>query len=682
MARTAKKWATPRRRMLALAAGCLLAFHSAPAWSMTLREAADLAVKTYPDVRAAEEFGKALDQKVQQAFAGYLPKMDFTAGYGPENADNTTTRLVNKSAGRNKHDLTMNRGEAGVVVKQNLFDGFDVRSRVSQAKAQLQAAQARLELTADTVALLAIQAYVELVMKHIQLELIKDNVLLHQRILSKVQKKFEGGAGPEADVHQAKSRTLLASANHASNQAALENAQAKFSELIGLPALTEMEMLRPRAPEKLLPRSVEEVLQEALHGNPELVAARWSVAAAEAGVEGAKAALWPKLDVELTASNTANVAGTEGHAQSTAAMLRMNYNAFDGGADVSRIQEQRNLLEQARQNLDKTRRSVEENTRETWHKLVMSQNRIRLMKQHYAVSRQVTASYHDQFKMGKRTLLDVLNSENELFSAKNGLLFEELTYVKSAYELFARMGTLRDALNEEPPASADQKIHIERDVVDPESNQPVSAPDVGEPLPLKPLPSAASKGGEQESSPKPAKGSVDKGKDQPPPEQPKPHASAEVPMGAAEPAAEPVVAKPDSQPVVESPAVAAEPPQRAVSNPEADSQATDTPAAAVAPAAQSPAISPDGSAFQQPGSPELNKPEETPSIPSPQAALEGESGTEAMPLTRSERLSPLHVVHSHDLPDPVLMEALLDTSPGQKEGVLADKDGLPVTGIR
>ncbi|MEO5350126.1 MAG: TolC family outer membrane protein [Magnetococcus sp. YQC-3] len=463
MANITKKLTTSRRDVLALAVMFAVAFQADPAWSLTIKEAADLAVKTYPDVQAAEEFGKALDQKVRQAFAGYLPKMDFSTGYGPETADNATTRAVNKAISRDQHGLTMNRGEATLILKQNIFDGYDVRAKVAQAKAQLQSAQSRLESTADSVALMAVQVYVDLVLKHIQLELIKDNVLLHQRIMAKVQKKFEGGAGTEADVNQAKSRTFLASANHASNQAAYKNAQAKFTEIVGLPPLLEQEMLRPIAPEKLLPKSVEEALDAALRNSDELEAARFNLVAAEAGLEIAKATLYPKVDMELTGANNANVGGSAGHGQTLTAMVRMNYNVFDGGADVSKIQEQRNMLEQARQVLDKTQRALEETTREAWNKVAMAQNRISFMRQHYAVSKQVTASYHDQFKMGKRTLLDVLNSENELFAAKNGLLFEELTYAKSTYELFAKMGILRDALQSLPPPTPEQRIQIERD---------------------------------------------------------------------------------------------------------------------------------------------------------------------------------------------------------------------------
>ncbi|MBF0342191.1 MAG: TolC family outer membrane protein, partial [Magnetococcales bacterium] len=458
-----------RRRALTLIACLLMPLSSLPAWGMTLREAADLAVKGYPDVLAAQEYGKALDQKVQQALAGYLPKMDFSAGYGPERSDNSTTRAANQAAGKSDRSLSMNRGETALIVRQNVFDGFDVRSRVAQSKAQLQAAQSKLTAVSDNVALQAVSAYIDLVLKYIQLEMIKENVLLHQRILSKVEEKFKGGAGTEADVDQTRSRTYLASANHATNQAAYKNAQAKFIELIAVPPLKETEMFRPQTPVKLLPKSVEEATESALHNSAELEEARLNVVAAEFALEIAKATLSPKLDMELSGSENRNVQGTAGPGNSLAAMLRMNVNLFEGGAGTARIQEQRNLLDQSRQNMEKTKRSLEEGIQEAWNKLTMSKERINFLKQHFEVSKRVTASYHDQFKMGKRTLLDVLNSENELFAAKNGLLFEELNHTKSGYELLAKMGGLRNALNEETATPPAEKISLPKDTSDPAS---------------------------------------------------------------------------------------------------------------------------------------------------------------------------------------------------------------------
>ncbi|MEO5347938.1 MAG: TolC family outer membrane protein [Magnetococcus sp. YQC-9] len=450
-----------RPRLLSVVVCLLLPLQATSVWALTLRDAVEIAVKSYPEVLAAQEYGKSLDQKVQQSLAGYLPRVDFTAGYGQEKSDNTTTRSANQLLGKSEHALSMKRGESALTVRQNLFDGFEVRSKVAQARAQLLAARARLNLVSDNVALQAAFAYTDLVLKHVQLELIKDNVLLHQRILAKVEEKFKGGVGTEADVDQAKSRTFLASANHASNLAAYKNAQTKFTELVALPALKESEMIRPQPREKWLPNSVDEALESALRSGWDMEEARLNLEAAEAGLESAKATLYPKVDLELTGSNNANLGGVVGHSNSLTSLMRMNMNLFEGGAGRARIQEQSNLVEQTRQNKDKVQRTVETSIQETWNRLTMSRERIGFLQQHFEVSKRVVASYHDQFKMGKRTLLDLLNSENELFAAKNGLLSEEFNYIKTYYELLARTGSLRNALNEEPSSPVDPQQPIE-----------------------------------------------------------------------------------------------------------------------------------------------------------------------------------------------------------------------------
>ena len=417
--------------------GVAFLFQAVPAWSLTLPEAVDLAVKTYPEVLSAAAYEKTLEQKLRKEFAGYLPGIDFSAGYGYENSDNSTTQALGVQ------NLTLNRGESGLTLNQMIFDGFDVSSKVEKAKAQLQAAQAGLRKAEDDTALKAVQSYVDVVIKHAQLELIKDNVLLHQRILSKVRKKFSGGAGNQADVHQAKSRTYLASAGHASSQAAYQASQARFTEIIG--KVPGDDMPRPATPEILLPISLEEAVEVALRSNPELESARLGLAAAEAELDANKASFWPKVNLELGATKNNDVGGSGGQSDNASAMVRMRYNLYQGGADLAEVRGARNQIERMQQILDKVQRSLIEKIQETWSKLNTTRDRVDFLKKHVAVSKQVTSSYHDQFKMGKRTLLDVLNSENELFSATNALLFEELTYIKTSYEMLASMGTLRQA---------------------------------------------------------------------------------------------------------------------------------------------------------------------------------------------------------------------------------------------
>ena len=464
-----------RRRLPIVLAGLALFFQSAPAWSLTLPEAVELAIRTYPEVLAAERNTKSLEQKLRKEFAGYLPTMDLSAGYGRENSDNSTTR----AADPNQHDMTLSRGETGITMSQMVFDGFDVRYTVARAEADLKKAQAEWRSSTDNTALRAVQSYVDVVIRHAQLALVKDNVLLHQRILAKVRKKFEGGAGNQADVHQAQSRTYLSSASHASSRAAYQASQAKFTEIIGQEPPEGM--TRPEAPERFLPESLEMALEVALKSNPRLEGVRFDLEAAEATLKAANAPFWPKVDMELGATSNANMGGSEGHSQSASAMLRMRYNLYQGGADVAGLRGARSEKEKKQQIFDKEQRVLVEQIRELWSKLTTTRDRVGFLKKHVAVSRQVTASYHDQFKMGKRTLLDVLNSENELFSAKNAKLFEELTYIKTSYEMLANMGTLRQAFSSEPDGSSSEESSEESTEEDvPESTtQPESSQEPG-----------------------------------------------------------------------------------------------------------------------------------------------------------------------------------------------------------
>ena len=426
-----------RRRLPALATGLVLLLQVSPAWSFTLEEAVDRAVKSYPEVRAAMEERKSQEKKVREEFAGYLPVIDLSVGYGREYSDNPTTRGANVEG---QHSLSLTRGETGLTLKQMIFDGYDVRNQVAEAEASLKAASANEQKAFADTARRAVNAYSDVVIRQAQLLLVIENVRLHNEILKKVRIKFEGGAGNEADVHQAESRTHLASAGQASTQLMYDAALARFLEIVG--AEPPEGMTQPDIPEDQLPASLDEALELAMKHNLELERDRMKVVQEEAKLKSAKANFWPQVDLEIGATDNANMSGSPGHSKSAAAMLRMSYNVYKGGADKAGVEGSRSLLAKAQKTLDSTQRSVVERVSETWSKYQSSKERINFLTKHVAVSRKVVSSYHNQFKMGKRTLLDVLNSETELFSAQNTLHFENLTFIKTSYEILDYLGSL------------------------------------------------------------------------------------------------------------------------------------------------------------------------------------------------------------------------------------------------
>ncbi|MBF0621826.1 MAG: TolC family outer membrane protein [Magnetococcales bacterium] len=427
---------TLKRALPVLFIGGLIPFSSVH--GQTIDEAIQHALGTNPDVVAARKNQDAVKQQITQAKATYLPRLDLSAGYGREYTDIPSHRAAVEKG------LTLNRGESGITLTQTIFDGLGTVEDIKRAKAQYESASFGFDRTAESVVAQATNAYLETLKRRELLELVKDNVLLHQRILSKVRKKADSGAGNQADVQQTESRLALASANHAAAQGAMRQAKIRFERVIGASPQT---LTRPVMPTGKLPATLEEAIQSALSGHPAILASQADLKSAEAQHAGSLANFMPSVDLELSASNNANVSGTQSYQHTASAMLQFSYNLFNGGGDWARRKETRQRVAQNQALLDQARMNTIQEVSTAWDVLQVARERVKYLSRHLDVSKEVTAAYHNQFKIGKRTLLDVLNSETELYSAHSALTTEEFNELNGTYKLWAAMGNLRDALS-------------------------------------------------------------------------------------------------------------------------------------------------------------------------------------------------------------------------------------------
>ncbi|MBF0455589.1 MAG: TolC family outer membrane protein [Magnetococcales bacterium] len=408
------------------------------AFSQTLNELVKETLQTNPEVQAAQSNMAAIKQMVRQAKAGYLPTVDFAAGYGTEYSDNSTTRAIT-----NYHHETMGRGESSLSVNQMLFDGFRTKHDKARVEALYLAAKNNLNQTSESVAGNTLSAFLEVIKRHELLELIKDNVLLHQRSLKKIKRKVEVGGGNQVDVQQTESRLALASSSHAMGEIALKNSKARFFRITGQ---TVTELTRPDPVMDLIPNSLEKAWEIALVNHPGLQASQANLLAARAEKEGARSALFPKVNLELNYTNNGNISGAAGHSHSASAMVRLRYNLFSGWADEAKGDELMERINQRQELLEQARRTIREQVETTWETLQGTISRIAHLEKHQKISQEVTLSYHNQFKLGKRTFLDVLNSETELFNAKSTLVSAQIEYLKMVYQLLSQMGLVRQSL--------------------------------------------------------------------------------------------------------------------------------------------------------------------------------------------------------------------------------------------
>jgi len=425
-----------RRRLLGTALGALLAAPPA-VHAQTLNDVLQLVLKTNPDIQVAKFERLAADEQLRQAAAGYLPSVDLAAGVGREDSNNSTTRAL----GRPDDSLWLDRHEASLTLTQMLFDGFATSSRVEQQGATVEAAQRQLAQVAETTALRAVEVYLDVLRRQAQVDLAKDNVATHEKTLAQVRLRFEKGAGRKADVQQADSRVAYARATLVQAEGNLRDAEARYLRVVGE---RPGDIAKPPSPAKQLPKKEEEALSQALSRNTALLAAQKQLDAARAAYRGSGAPFYPRVDFELGVSDNRNTDGVAGANEDLTAMLRMRYNLYRGGADSARRQETAYGVSRAQEVLERTRRTVEETLHLSWNALQNARTRLKDLRRQVKASEQVRESYRKQFTLGQRTLLDLLDSENELYTARSALITGEFTEMFGVYRVLASTSRLLD----------------------------------------------------------------------------------------------------------------------------------------------------------------------------------------------------------------------------------------------
>ncbi|KAE9650751.1 TolC family outer membrane protein [Pseudomonas fluorescens] len=403
--------------------------------AQTLPEAMQDAVKNHPEIQAAINARIAADYQVREAQGGYLPKVDLLGGYGRESSDNTSTR-----AASNSHDWkTLNRGESTIRLQQNLFQGFGTVNEVGRQQATANSRGYALLNTSERTALTVAQVYLDVLTRREMVQLAEDNLKSHERIFDQIKLRTSRGVGRMADMDQAEARLAQAQNNLITEQTNLADANTNFLSVVG----KEPDQLeRPMGIVTALPASLDEARRAMIADSPVLRSAESDIAAAEKQYEAAKSTFYPRFDAVLQRSANNNIGGEEGHDNGYSAMLNMQFNLYNGGSDKASLQSKASQATQALDIRNNALRQLNEELGLAWNAYNNASQQVPIAQQYVDRSTKVRTSYQQQFSLGERTLLDLLDSENELFTAQQRLAQIKSLYVYTQYRIKADMGQL------------------------------------------------------------------------------------------------------------------------------------------------------------------------------------------------------------------------------------------------
>lgn len=420
------------------------------AGAVDLEEAVRAALKTNPDVGIVVENRRATEEELEQAEARYFPTVDIRSSYGLEANNNPGLRSRPKSEGEGA-TAVMGAYRGGFTIRQVLFDGFAIASEVERQEARVRAAARRVRETSEFIALDAIEAYFEALRQRELVGIAEESVRAHEQTVQMVDAKVQGGAASTADVQQAESRLASARATLAEAEGRLRDADATYTRIVGE---DPENLIRPAVPADRLPPSLDAAIDLSIQFNPTVRVSRSDIDIAAAELRSTNSSYLPNVNLEVTGNHVRNGDGTRGPDSDATAQVVFTYNLYRGGADIHRRREFIARLAESRQRLNRALRLTEEGTRLSWNALISAQDRLKALRAEVSANDQVRATYRQQFDIGQRDLLDLLDSENELFISKSNMVTSEFVELFGVYRILATTGTLLSVLDVQPPKAA------------------------------------------------------------------------------------------------------------------------------------------------------------------------------------------------------------------------------------
>ncbi|MDR9498387.1 MAG: TolC family outer membrane protein [Hydrogenovibrio sp.] len=407
--------------------------------AITLNEAIEDAVVHNPQFRQEIKAYRAIEADVREAKGGYYPTVDLNAGIGYEEVDRSEVGGIDNTGGDG-----LTRKESSINLTQNLFQGFGTQDNVARQKYRLQAQAHQALATANNIALEMTQAYIDLLKEQELLELAQDNLDTHLRILDQIKKRTEAGIGNEVELDQAEARLALAQSNLGAAKNNYQDAKAKFRRVLGRDPDNMLE--KPDFGFEL-PETVETATDIALTEHPQLKSANADIAEAKMQYKASRSNYYPRFDIEISRSIDEDINGVEGREENLQAMLRMRYNLYNGGRDAATRKRTASQYHESAEIRNNTRRQVIENLRYAWNANQYITDQLQYVNRHIKMTHDTLIGYRKQFSLGRRSLLDLLNTENEYVGALQTLITSESDRLKAQYRILSGMGILMDRLD-------------------------------------------------------------------------------------------------------------------------------------------------------------------------------------------------------------------------------------------
>lgn len=450
-------------RKIVLCIGLTLSPLGANAQVQTLKDATQQAILSNPEVLARWHNFQAASAEREVAAGAYLPSVNLTAGVGRDQNEN---RVGKSEFNRNSTTLSLN---------QMLYDGFATRNEVKRLDHTRLVRLFELYDASESIALEVVRSYSDILRYRKLVTLAEDNYVRHRTVFEQIERKAKAGVGRRVDLEQISGRVALAEANLLTETSNLHDVSARFHRLVGTAPAKNLE--NPAALVKDMPSDISSALQAANKKHPTLLAAIENIRSVESALTARRANYQPRLDFKARAERGNNIDSVIGRTNNNTAEVVLSWNLFNGGSDHARVRQSADLLNLARDQRDKACRDVRQTLAIAYNDTRKLTEQLSYLDQHQLSIEKARDAYRQQFDIGQRSLLDLLDTENELFQAKRSFTNADFDLMQAYARTHAGMGTLYGALGlQRHEADNSANLKTQEDQENLAHNCPLEAP--------------------------------------------------------------------------------------------------------------------------------------------------------------------------------------------------------------
>jgi outer membrane protein len=422
------------RSGICLGVATCVGFAAIPARAEALPEALAKAYQSNPQLNAERARQRATDENVPQALAGYRPQIVASLSGGLQAVRNLLPDNTVQSA-------TLKPWTIGVTVTQILFNGFKTANSVRVAELQVQSGREALRNVGQGVLLDAATVYTNVLANQSLVEAQRSNVAFLRETLGVTQKRLNAGDVTPTDTAQAEARLNRGLADLNAAEVNLAISQATYTQVIGNPPA----QLQPaETVDRYLPRSRDEATNLAFREHPAVMAAGFDVDVAATTIHVAESSLLPTITLQGNASHSSQSDQTLGTFRTDQASIlgQMNAPIYDGGTAASQTRQAKELAAQSRLVLDQVRNQARTAAVGAWVANEGAKIAVAASESEVRAATVALQGVRKEAAGGQRTTVDVLNSQQDLISAKARLIGAQRDRVIASYTLLSAIGRL------------------------------------------------------------------------------------------------------------------------------------------------------------------------------------------------------------------------------------------------